>query len=382
MEQDDTKDSKDIPRVLHLITRFLAGGAETTTINALEALRTSSHEYDLRLGTGVSNDPDRLTRLEEDGIDTVVFKSIRHYNPFAAVVAVMSVARYLQKEKIDVLHTHSTEAGIIGRFASRVANVPVVIHEIHGDPISPDRNSVLNALISWLERVSTTGDTNFIVKSKNIKQTFLDRGIGTPSQYTTIYHGVDLEKFRTADPICDSDVPIVLFVGRLSEGKGLLDLLTAASQINDDYQFRLLIAGEGPLADKIETQAKSLGINELVELLGYREDVPALMSSADVLVLPSYREGTPRVITEALAAGTPVVSTAIAGIPDQVSDGETGFLIEPGDVEKLAGNIQELLDLSRKNGNISRKASESVSKFAKGEAQDRYRELYSVLLAE
>ncbi|MDB9235812.1 glycosyltransferase family 4 protein [Halorubrum ezzemoulense] len=376
MAQVDT----NTPRVLHLITRFLGGGAETTTINALDALRTSSREYDLRLGTGESHDPDRLARLEEDGIDTVVFKSIRHYNPFTAAVAVISVARYLQREQIDILHTHSTEAGIIGRFASRLVNVPVVIHEIHGDPITPDRNRMLNAVICWLERAATTEDTNFIDKSNNIKQTFLERGIGTPSQYTTIYHGVKLERFRTANPIHDCDVPVVLFVGRLSEGKGLSDLLTAVSRIKNKTQFRLLIAGDGPLSGEIETQAESLEIDDIVELLGYREDIPALMASADILALPSYREGTPRVITEALAAGTPVISTAIAGIPDQVSDGETGFLIEPGEIDVLTDRIQKLLTNVELRREMGKQAVKSVAKFSEKEAQERYRDLYTDIL--
>lgn len=370
------------PRVLHLITRFLGGGAETTTVNTLEALQSSPREYDLRLGVGASHDPDRLAALEETGIDTVVFKSIRHYNPLAAVVAVASVARYLQGEEIDVLHTHSTEAGIIGRFASRLADVPVVIHEIHGDPITSDRNGLLNAAIHRLERAATTEQTTLIVKSNNIKRTYLERGIGTPTQYVTIYHGVDLERFRTAIPIGDHDVPVLLFVGRLSEGKGLLDLLAAAERLEDEIAFRLLLVGDGPMADELESQIESRDLGHVVELLGYREDVPALMASAEVLALPSYREGTPRVITEALAAGTPVVSTTIAGIPEQVSDGETGFLVEPGDVEALTDRIQTLLVDAETREAMGEQAETSVSKFAQGRARDAYRELYEALLAE
>jgi len=370
------------PRVLHLITRFLRGGAETTTINTLDALRTSTREYDLRLGTGVSHDPNRLARLEKNGIDTVVFKSIRHYNPFAATIAVISVARYLQREQIDILHTHSTEAGIIGRFASRLANVPAVIHEIHGDPITTDRNQILNAAILWLERAATNEDMNFIVKSDNIKQTFLERGIGTPSQYTTIYHGVDLERFRTAEPIIESEVPIVLFVGRLNNGKGLPDLLKAMDRIKNQVDLRLLIAGEGPLYDDIKTQAKYLGISDMVELLGFRDDIPELMMSSDLLVLPSYREGTPRVITEALAAKTPVISTAIAGIPEQVSDNETGFLVQPGDIEALTDRILELLLNNQKHKEMRTKSAKSVSKFDEDKAKKKYIDLYDVLLSK
>lgn len=376
----DAPEGVDCPRVLHLITRFLGGGAEKTTLNTLNALQSSSEEYDLRLGVGASYDSEYLADVEETGIDTVVFKSIRHYNPVGALLGVVEVARYLQRESISVLHTHSTEAGIIGRFASRLADVPVVIHEIHGDPVTSDRSTALNATICWLERAATTEPMTLIVKSNKIKRTYLERGIGEPEQYERIYHGVDLERFRTAKPVQEHEMPVLLFVGRLSQGKGLDDLLEATHRLQEKIEFRLFIAGEGPLRDELEEQIGSRGIGDCVELLGYREDIPELMAGADVLALPSYREGTPRVITEALAAGTPVVSTNISGIPEQIADGETGFLIEPGDVTALVDRLESLLIDERMREAMGEKAAGSVSKFSRGVAQESYRELYRKLL--
>lgn len=370
------------PRVLHLITRFLRGGAEKTTTNTLEALTDAEQEYDLRLGVGASYDPERLAAVDETGVDTMVFDSIRHYNPVSAVLAVAAVARYLRTEEIDLLHTHSTEAGIIGRFAAQLAGVPVVVHEVHGDPITSDRNPLLNASILQLERVAARSSTVQIVKSEHIERTYLDRGIGTPDQYRTIYHGVELDDFRTATPNREEDVPVVLFAGRLSSGKGLNDLLDAVGRLREETAFKLLVAGDGPLSDDLTARVEREGLGNVVELLGYRNDVPELMAAADVFVLPSYREGTPRVITEALAAGTPVIATNIAGIPEQVADAETGYLVEPGDIDAFVDRLHLLLTDRDVRASMSGRAESSVAKFDVMTARRTYRELYDELLDE
>lgn len=380
----------DEPIVLHLITRFLDGGAETTTRNTLDALATDDYRYDLRLGTGAKHNPDRLDALESDGIETIVFWSLRHYNPVTTWVAVLSIAWYLHRESVDVLHTHSTEAGIVGRWAGAIARTPVVIHEIHGDPIADDHHRLLNAFIFAAERATAAITDRFIIKSERIHQQFLDRGIGCPDQYELIYHGVNLERFRTntqetsnegrnemhrMNAGCANESPFqLLFVGRLADGKGLDDLLTAVEQLDC---VSLWIAGDGPLSERVASAIES---NDLpVEMLGYRNDVPSLMAAADVLVLPSYREGTPRVITEALASGLPVVSTSIAGIPEQVADGETGFLIEPGDVDALVDRLQQLQNPSLRQ-RFSDQAASSVEKFSQETAAKQYRQLYRDIL--
>lgn len=237
-------------RVLHLITRFLKGGAEKTTKNTLYSLQDATDQYDLRLGFGAEYDPDEVASVQNESIETVCFRSIRQYNPVTHPIAVFAVARYLRREEIDILHTHSTEAGIIGRLAGWLAGTPVVIHEVHGDPITKDRNPALNATIGRLERVTARLSTRIIVKSEIIRKTYLERGFGWPEQYELIYHGVDLERFRDVEPAAiggsDSEV-VLLFVGRLEDGKGLFDLLSAFEDLElpGGQSARLLIAGDG-----------------------------------------------------------------------------------------------------------------------------------------
>lgn len=356
-------------RVLHLITRFLDGGAEKTTRNTLEALETK--KYDLRLGTGIEHDQDKLKELEEQGFEIIVFRFIRHYNPFAAILAVVEVAIYLHREDIDVLHTHSTEAGIIGRIAGFLAGTPNIIHEVHGDPISEDRSHILNVLIIALERLCARFADRIIVKSELIRETFLQRGVGHAEQYEIIFHGVDLECFQNEIVVEDREKGQIIFVGRLAKGKGINDLLEAIQGLSD---IEVKIVGDGPQYDQLE---KVIREKELpAELLGYREDIEELMAQADIFVLPSYREGTPRVITEAQASGLPVIATDIAGIPEQVQSAETGFLIRPGDKRALAYFIDKLMSSPKLRREMGEKAKDNVEDFSIVKAQQSFRDLY------
>lgn len=364
-------------KVLHLITRFLDGGAELTTENALDALMAAEEEYDLRLGTGVERNTDRVTALRRKGIESVTFRFIQHYDFLLAILAVFEVAWYLYREDVDLIHTHSTEAGIIGRLAATLARTQTVIHEIHGDPITTDRSPVLNTFLLFMERLVAPFTTTFIAKSANIRETYLQRGIGTASQYVIIHHGVDMRRYRSADAaVNDDDEVVFLFVGRLEDGKGLIDLLSAFEEIAPRHDTRLLIAGDGPLADELEDEIEHRKLEQSVELLGFRQDVPELMKGSDVLVLPSYREGTPRVITEALAAGLPVVATDIAGIPEQVTDGETGVLVSPGDTTALQTVLESLIDDPEMRTQLANADQSDLEKFSVDRSQAEIRRLY------
>jgi len=373
-----------VTRICHLITRFLNGGAETTTGNTIRALLDAPDAYEVHLGFGAAHDEDRVREIESLGVETQCFRTLRHYNPVTQMAAIGSIAAYLARHDIEIVHTHSTEAGIVGRFAACLADVPVVIHEVHGDPITVDRSDIFNTALKTLERAAAKCSSIQIVKSERIKETYLDRGIGRPKQYSTIYHGVELDTYNSATPAADPPLRRdhrLLFVGRLAEGKGLFDLLNAVERLDNRHDFELLIAGGGPLADQLSEVITARGLDDRVSILGYRSDVPELLASADVFVLPSYREGTPRVITEALAVGVPVVATDIAGIPEQVRDGETGLLFEPADVGTLVERLDQLLGDDDYRAKLAANTDRGLEKFRLETVQQQYRDLYQDLSA-
>lgn len=329
----------DEPRVFHLITRLLKGGAEAKTIETVLGL----DGYEFVVGHGASYDPEQVQLLESSGIETHRFSTIRHYNPVTAVPAVGAVARYIRREGFDIVHTHSTEAGVIGRFAAALAGVPAVVHTVHGVPFASDRNDVLERFVLGCERRAAKRTDRLITNADAIAKDYLSRGIGRPEQYTTVYSGIDIDRFQAVEPAEDvsgNGVRVVM-IGRLADGKGFEDLLAAVDRLETDLSVYLV--GDGPLRESLTAEIERRELSETVHMLGYRGDVPAILAASDVAVLPSYREGTPRVLTEAMASGLPVVATEIAGIPEQVCDGENGFLIEPGDVDALVDRLERLV---------------------------------------
>ena len=348
----------DSPRIFHLITRLLKGGAEAKTLETVFGLE----EYEFTVGYGAEFDSDQVRHLERNGISTQCFRTIRHYNPVTTLPAVVSVAPYLRREEFDIVHTHSTEAGIIGRFAATLAGVPAVVHTVHGVPFADDRNAMLNRFVLGCERIAAPRTDRIVTNADAISKEYLDREIGKPEQYTTVYSGIELDRFRDASPATDIDGSgvRVLMVSRLADGKGFYDLFDTLERI--EGEISVYVVGDGPLFEDLEASVDERDLP--VTMLGYRSDVAEIMAACDVFVLPSYREGTPRVITEAMASGLPVVSTDIAGIPEQVINGENGFLIRPGDINGLTDSLDRLIKSAALREEFGHVSQERVERFS------------------
>jgi len=297
--------------------------------------------------------------------------------------AVLSLARYLRREEFDIVHTHSTEAGIIGRFAAALAGVPNIVHTVHGVPFADDRSDVLNRFVLACERQAAAYTDRIVTNADVIADDYLKRGIGQPEQYTTVYSGVDLDGFADAEPADDlpGERPRVVMVGRLADGKGHEVLLDAVESL-DGFEGSVCIVGDGPLYDSLEVDVETRGLREDVFLTGFRNDVPRVLAASDVLVLPSFREGTPRVITEAMASGLPVVATDIAGIPEQIEDGENGYLIPIRDPEALADRLERLLADSELCERMGARGLERAERFSVGTMVDELDDVYQELLGE
>jgi glycosyltransferase involved in cell wall biosynthesis len=357
---------------------LLKGGAEAKTMATVIGLE----DYEFTVGYGAAVDQDQVDRLESAGVETRQFPLIRHYNPVTTLPAVASLAVYLRRNDFDIVHTHSTEAGIIGRFAAALAGVPHVVHTVHGVPFADDRSAALNRFVLACERAAAKYTDRIVTNADVIADEYLKRGIGTPEQYTTIYSGVDLEAFRDAEPATDlpGSRPRIVMIGRLADGKGFELMLEAAASLETGVS--VCFVGQGPLFDDLEEEIADRGLSDRVSLLGYRDDVPNVLAASNVLVLPSYREGTPRVITEAMASGLPVIATDIAGIPEQVADGESGYLIPTGDVDALADRLRTLLADPEKMERMSVRGVERAEAFSVDAMLEDINDLYEELLIE
>ncbi|SDZ98254.1 Glycosyltransferase involved in cell wall bisynthesis [Haloplanus vescus] len=368
------------PHVFHLITRLIKGGAEAKTLATVQGLK---NDYLFTVGYGAEYDLEPLNRLNEWGVETERFPLIRHYNPVTAVPAVVSLAQYLRREEFDIVHTHSTEAGIIGRFAAALAGVPNVVHTVHGVPFTEDRNDTLNRFVLACERRAAMYTDTIATNADVIAEEYLEEGIGRSGQYTTVYSGVDLDAFADATPADDlpGERPRVVMVGRLAEGKGHGVLLDAVESMGD-FEGSVCIVGDGPLYGSLGSEIEERGLSDRVFLTGYRDDVPRILAASDVLVLPSFREGTPRVITEAMASGLPVVATDIAGIPEQVLDGENGYLVPTGDAAAVREGVGDLLRDSELRERMGERGLERVEEFSAEAMVGQLDGVYQELIGE
>ncbi|MGQ0535424.1 MAG: glycosyltransferase family 4 protein [Methanobacteriota archaeon] len=354
------------PRILHLITRWMRGGAEEKTFEEIRGLRD---RYAFHLAHGAASEPEMVEALSAIGVPRTRIATLRHYDPVTAPLAVAAVRRLLRRERTQILHVHSTEAGVVGRLAARGTGIPVV-YTLHGMPFGAGRAWPLRAMVLGLERRLASATTRFVANATAIRDAYLAAGIGRPEQYAIVPSGIDLESVRAAAPAAlPGKRPRVVYAGRLVEGKGILELVESVRRLRSDgIAAELLVAGEGPLASAIDERA-----GPWLHRLGYRDDLPAVIKACDLLALPSELEGTPRSITAAMAAGVPVVATRVGGIPDQIGDDEAGLLVPAGDGRALAEALRRALsdaDLRRELGAAGAKRAELFSREAMIEATD------------
>jgi len=343
-------------RICHIITRFVKGGADENTLLTVERLDKQS--YDVTLVIGTEYEHSMVQRVKNAGVHVHIIP-LRHFQVFSAVRSVGALVHLFRRERFDMVHTHETEAGIVGRFAARLAGVPTIIHTVHGSPFSKYRSPFLNVFVLWCERLCARFTTQFIVNADIIMQEYLQRGIGRVVQYTTIYSGIELQRFK-AKKTSGRKPPVITIIGRLARGKGHETFLRAAQQVLKSTHAEFWIVGEGEHRHVIEKLRNDLQL-KAVKFLGRRDDIPAVLAQSSIVVVPSLWEGTPRVIPEAMAAGVPVIASAVGGIPEQIQDGENGILIPANNPPALAEKILSVIS----NPAVARKLSAAGSVHAK-----------------
>jgi len=254
------------------------------------------------------------------------------------VVAAWQLARYLRRERVDILHMHESRGHTIGLLACALASQvrKVVSRRV---AFKPSRN--------WFSRWKyTLPRVQYLAVSEAVRQVMMDSGLpGT--QVLTIHSGIDLKRCDKApevEPLFPSGTRVVGTVGHLASNKGHLYLLEAAQRlIRDEPNLGVAIVGTGGLRRRLEAQAVALGVAEYVKFTGFRRDIPSLIKEFEIFVFPSHLEGLGTSILDAMALGKPVVATHAGGIPETVQDGVTGLLVPPRDPAALAQAIGYLL---------------------------------------
>ncbi len=337
-------------RVCHVITQLELGGAQENTLALVERLPADRYETHLICGPGGILDEEVRACLGDRCI--FVPSLIRRVCPIHDSLAYFSLKRIFQRERFDIVHTHSSKAGVIGRLAARAAATPNIFHTAHGWGFHDRQSAITHSLFVLVERRAARCSDVIVAVSEATRQKGLAAGIGKPEQYRVIREGIDSGLFRAcADKIglrrklgVEQDRSIVSMIACLKPQKSPLDFVDVADRVRQKVEKVLfLLVGDGSLRGEIENEISRCGLQNTVRLLGWRRDVPDIVRASDLTLLTSRWEGLPRAVLESIAAGVPVIATAVDGTPEAVQDGVNGFLFAPGDTAGCANYISDLL---------------------------------------
>lgn len=345
-------------KIVHVITRLIVGGAQENTLLSCREQIARGHRVHLLTGPPLGPEGSLMPQAEAiDGLAIEVIPSmLRRIDPLRDWQARGALRQRLAAIDPDVVHTHSSKAGILGRAAAR-RGCPgaAVVHTIHGLPFPPRQNAFARGLYIALERRAARQTDHFITVCDAMIDEAVELGIAPRDCYTTVYSGMDVERFVHATESAGAirrelDIPagatVMVKVARLFHHKGHDDVLRAMAEIVEHHPtLYLLLVGEGILRGRLLHLAQRLGIAGRLRLAGLvaPERVPAYLHAADLLVHASMREGLARALPQALLCGRPVVSYDVGGAREVCHTGETGILVAPGDWRGLARAMDQLV---------------------------------------
>ena len=342
-------------RVCHVITRLIVGGAQEATIYACASVDRAVFPSVLATGpqTGPEGDLRRLAR-ERDVAIVEVPALVRELAPLRDARALGMLRRLFRESRPEIVHTHSSKAGLLGRIAAKREGVPVIVHTVHGWSFHDNMTSARRAVYIRLERLAARWTDRIITVSNLDRRKGLAARIGSPSQYRLVHELNDLQRYsdRAQDgPSARATLGIppgsfvVGTVGRLSHQKDPQTWVRTASLVATEVpDARFVIVGDGDLRSETESLVAALGLGDRVTFTGLRDDVPRILPAFDALLLTSRWEGLPLTIPQAMASGVPVVASAVDGNGEIVQDGENGLLAPPATPRMLADAVLRLRD--------------------------------------
>ena len=346
--------------VTHVITRLIVGGAQENTVSTVLGLQAKK-EFCTELVTGPTTGPegslesDFKRRSEALRVIPTIIRPIR---PWIDLRGLVDLKRLFDSTRPTIVHTHSGKAGVLGRWAAHWARVPIIVHGVHGPSFGPFQGAVANASFRAAERSAGKVTNFFIAVAQAMIDQYLAAGIGRPELYQRVFSGFPLEPFlktrndpdlRAKYEILGDDF-VLGKIARMTELKGHDDLFEVAPElIRRVPKVKFLLIGGGPWENRFKQQAESLRLRKHFVFTGLLrpEEIPAHAGIMDALVHLSYREGLPRALPQAMAAGNPVVAFDCDGAGEVCITGKTGLLVKPGDhagllkaIETLATNVQ------------------------------------------
>ncbi len=327
-------------RVVQIVTQLALGGAQRL---AMELARRAPEGWEGHLWAG----PGGELEAEAAADPRLRFRSVpsmgREIEGIHDAAALRELVALMREVRPDIVHTHSSKAGILGRQAALLAGIRNTVHTVHGWSFHPGLSGAMQGLYIALERAAAAQTRILHCVCQADVDKGLAAGVGEEGQYRVVHGGIDPAPYAALAPKTGGPLTVVT-LSCFKPQKGLVGWLGVARRVRDAVPgARFVIAGDGEGREQLEAMRRALGLDGVVEMPGWVRDVPALLASADVFLLTSHWEGFPLAVLEAMAAGLPVVATAVDGTPEAVEEGVTGFLAAPSDVETLAERVVRLL---------------------------------------
>ena len=347
-------------RIVHIITRLIVGGAQENTLLSCEGQHDLGHDVTLITGPAIGPEGSLMERAQGYGYRVEVVDPMRRsILPGKDYRTYRDLVRILREIDPDIVHTHSSKAGILGRWAARTARErsrrqSAIIHTIHGLAFTASTSPLVNDVYKVLERHAAPLSDRIVCVADSMRDQSLDARIGVPQQYVTVYSGmktgpflespVPREQVRRQLGLRDDQIAVGT-IARLFHLKGHEDLIAIAPQLCRDFpNLRFLWIGDGLLRRQFDRQIAQMGLTDRFILTGLvpPERIPELTHAMDILVHPSRREGLARALPQGSLAAKPVVTYDIDGAREAVLDGQSGFVHPPFDREAMARSISLL----------------------------------------
>lgn len=371
--------------ILYVITKLELGGAQKHLLSLITNLEKS--KYNIFLFTAkeglLLNDA-----LSIAGLSIKTSANLeRPINFFRDFLALFEIYNFIKKYNIDIVHTHSSKAGIIGRLAAKLTKAKIIIHTVHGWPFNDYQSFPSRTFFLCLERFVAQFTDALIVVSYSDREKGLRNHIGNKNKYLLIRYGINLNEFSANDRDIkeelglDKDDLVVGMIACFKPQKSPRDFIKLAYLVNKAIRdVKFILIGDGVLRKDIERLILKLKLQKQVSLLGWRNDIPAILSALDIFVLTSLWEGLPITVLEAIASFKPVLATDTGGISEIIQEGNTGFLVPPGDMNNMAEKLKMLLGDENLRRRIAQKAKNSLNsdftiEHMAGNTQDLYEHL-------
>lgn len=376
------------PKIIHLITRLDSGGSAENTFLTAREFRRRGYETAIWAGTGYDLPREIEREAAEAGVPLRFVSSlVRSLHPVKDFVTFLRLVRLLRREKPDILHTHTSKAGFLGRAAGRVARVPVILHTPHGHIFYGYFGPLKTKFYIWLERLAACW-TDAIIPLTSIEgEEHYAVGIGKKGQYIPIASGVDFSKLSFSPELrremrgrfsIPDAATVIGSVGRFVPIKGFDLVVEAAPSVIENFPSAYFyLGGAGPLKEKLMERVRQLGLEKKFLFDDFQE-VRRPLHLLDIFLLPSRNEGQSRTLVEAMALKKGVVASAVGGVPEVISNRRTGLLVASGNPEALAQGIEELLRDPEKMKQMGEAAAADVRK--RFSLEEMIRRLQSVYL--